>query len=124
MNADLAATLEAADANKDGVIDLEEFRVFLQMLNDYEKKHYGHGKGPEFSSDESAQLYQIYNRINPEVEGIAIQDFEVTEAALHKFNDLLFNWSFKIYIDACFSGSCIAKAIDWCNSNGGKLTYS
>lgn len=29
-----------------------------------------------------------------------------------------------MYIDVCYSGSCITSAIEWCNENGGKMTFS
>ena len=63
---------DKADANKDGVMDLEEYTVFVRSFEDYRANKYG--DVPRFDEATIAQWWIVQNKITPGVEGISQQD--------------------------------------------------
>lgn len=61
-----------ADANKDGLLDPQEFAVFLAEL-----MRIGAAKGnyEDDRPETPGKWYALANRITPNVEGITIEDF-------------------------------------------------
>merc|ERR1712196_41930 len=70
--AEFKAVFDEADANKDGVLNFDEFVAMhhKQVANWNEKG----GPGGVLSNDDLKVSYDINNKVNPEVEGITIAD--------------------------------------------------
>lgn len=57
-----------ADANSDGVLNLEEWKVFRQK--DYEWTKATHGEALECDDELQEEEYELFNKITPGVDGI------------------------------------------------------
>ena len=68
------ATFNAADADKDGLLNWTEFLDFCDKWNMLEKAKYG--SHIPMSEDEYATVYDLQNRISPGVEGVSIADYD------------------------------------------------
>ena len=75
------------DANKDGVIDCEEFKVFAVKHNEMNKKRFGESvKGNE---QEDEQWFGAYNSITSNKNGISMEDFKTGRGYLMEImNDM------------------------------------
>ena len=63
---------DKADANKDGVMDEAEFKVFVKSFEDYRANKYG--DVPRFDDATLGQWWTVQNKITPGVEGISKDD--------------------------------------------------
>ena len=62
----------AADADKDGKLNADEFVAFEKKRYEY---HVGKfGEGIQFTDDEYKEHYQLMNEITPGVDGVSFQD--------------------------------------------------
>ena len=69
-----------SDVNKDGVLDLAEFKVFFTKNNENMKKRFGES---EMGDDaECDKWYDAYNAITPLRVGVSIGDFKEADEVL------------------------------------------
>mmetsp|Transcript_3519 Transcript_3519/g.4697 ORF Transcript_3519/g.4697 Transcript_3519/m.4697 type:complete len:89 (-) Transcript_3519:153-419(-) len=68
----MADTFAAADANKDSVLDFEEFKVFIAKLMEDGAKR-GNYEDPRPQTVEKS--YLLADRINPSKAGVSIEDW-------------------------------------------------
>ena len=74
MKAEFEMVWNESDANKDGLLDLDEFKVFMVKLTDTNKKRFGEAtKGPE---KEDEMWFRAYNSLTSGQNGISMQDFK------------------------------------------------
>ena len=62
-----------ADANNDGNLDLNEWKVFVEKYNACMQKRWGESTKGDEREDE--KWFEAYNTINPNVNGISIECF-------------------------------------------------
>jgi hypothetical protein len=62
-----------ADANKDGCLDLTEFKVFAEKYNDAMTKRWGESTKGDEGEDE--KWFEAYSTINGGVNGVSIECF-------------------------------------------------
>ena len=82
LMAEFAACWKASDANADGLLNSEEFKVFTAKNNDNMKKRFGEATMPD--ADEVARWYDAYNTITPGVEGVSQEDFKTADEMLKR----------------------------------------
>ena len=70
--ASLNAMFAAADANGDGRLDREEYRVFVQALIDDSKAQ---GTFAEIRADHGDRTWEVYNGINTAEEGFSFAEW-------------------------------------------------
>jgi len=76
----------ASDANKDGLLDCDEFKVFMVKNTELQKKRFGESaKGTE---KEDEMWYRAYNSLTAGVNGVSMKDFkkgrEIIRTVMHK----------------------------------------
>jgi len=65
----------SSDANKDGLLDLKEFKAFTNSYYELSAKRYGEAVQPPVKEQED--WFQCYNAITPDADGISLADFMV-----------------------------------------------
>ena len=78
--AESLALFQAADANQDSLLTLEEFLDFQDRLFKHQTEKYGESQ--VWTDQEKKEQWQIMNKINPEVEGVSWKDFEIVGKAV------------------------------------------
>ena len=74
LHAEFVALWQECDANKDGVLTLDEFKVFSMKNYELQKQRWGENRmAPE---DEIEGWYHASNMFTPSKDGISLQDFE------------------------------------------------
>lgn len=68
------ALVDESDADKDGFLNAAEFEVYQKKSYDYITEKLG--EAPEFTPEQSAELYAAMNKLNPANEGICNDDME------------------------------------------------
>lgn len=62
-----------ADANNDGMLDANEFKVFIEKYNSAMQKRWGESTKGDEREDE--KWFEAYNTINPNINGVSIECF-------------------------------------------------
>ena len=62
-----------SDANNDGVLDKNEWKVFAEKYNSAMQKRWGESTKGDEREDE--RWFEAYNTINPNVQGVSIECF-------------------------------------------------
>ena len=70
--------VDESDADKDGFLNAAEFEVYQAKAYEYIKEKLG--EAPEFTPEQSAELYAAMNKLNPANEGICHDDMEKMKA--------------------------------------------
>lgn len=87
------ACWKASDANADGLLNSEEFKVFMAKQNDNMKKRFGESTMPD--AEEVGRWYAAYNTITAGCDGVSMEDFKTGDEMLkriysaHAFRPLL-----------------------------------
>ena len=71
----MTENFEASDANKDGVLDANEFVTFEKNRAAFQKEKYG--ECVSFTDDEYKDQYQFFQALNPGTEGVSFNDLLV-----------------------------------------------
>ena len=74
IRTEFLATWKIADANADGVLDCNEFKVFVEKHNENMKKRLGQSEKGDEREDE--KWFEAYNSINPSCMGVSLECFE------------------------------------------------
>lgn len=65
-----------ADANKDGKLNSQEFKVFMQKMMECNKKRFG--EYPSLTDSECGEWYKAGNAIDSTYEGISVYDMRIS----------------------------------------------
>lgn len=80
---------KASDANADGLLNSEEFKVFMTKNDECMKKRFGESTLPD--AEEQSRWYDAYNTLTSGVEGISQEDFKVADTMIKRiFTSLAF----------------------------------
>jgi hypothetical protein len=82
LMAEFAATWKASDANADGLLNSEEFKVFTTKNSEQMKKRFGEATTP--SAEEVGKWYMAYNTITAGVDGVSQEDFKTGDEMLKR----------------------------------------
>jgi hypothetical protein len=82
LMAEFATCWKASDANADGLLNSEEFKVFMTKNNESMKKRFGESTMP--GAEEVARWYDAYNTLTTGVDGISQEDFKAADEMLKR----------------------------------------
>ena len=77
MKADFNKCWEEGDKDKDGLLNCEEFKCFMEKNRDCMKARFGEATMPD--EEEIMGWYMTYNTITPSCDGISQMDFKCGE---------------------------------------------
>jgi len=87
LHDEFIALWQECDSNKDGVLTMDEFKVF--NMKNYEKQKTRWGEAKMAPEDEIEGWYNASNMFTPSKDGISLQDFEsgkeVIQEIMHRY---------------------------------------
>ena len=80
---ELTAGFQAADANGDGVLNLDEFKAFMSAFREgFNAKG---GCLPDASAEDVATMFECHDRANPETAGVSLADWMANTIQLRQW---------------------------------------
>jgi len=82
LMAEFAECWKASDANADGLLNSEEFKVFMTKTNANQMKRYGEAKMPDAA--DVGKWYNAYNTLTSGCDGISMADMKTADGILKR----------------------------------------